>query len=60
MLEETYNRKKKYSAGYNRKTYRHISFTLRKDVDKNVIEFLDAKSNKGQYIRDLILADMAR
>lgn len=40
--------------------YRNINFSLHNDRDKEIIEYLDSKPNKKQYIISLILKDMEK
>lgn len=43
---------------YIKKTMKPYSFRLHKEKYKDIIEWLDSKENKTQYILDLIKKDM--
>ena len=47
-------RKQAYVKRYQKQTYVNISFKLRKDTDKDVINILNGVPSKSVFIRDLI------
>ena len=48
----------KYDTKYVRETYKRYEIRLRMVDDSAIIEFLDTKENKNDYIKSLIEDDM--
>ena len=47
-----------YQKGYQYKHYRNFNIVMKKDEDKELIEFLKTKENKSAYIKELVRRDM--
>ena len=53
-------RKQEYIEEYQRKFYSTVSFKLRTVEDKEILDYLNGVQNKSEYIKQLIIKDMAR
>lgn len=53
-----YKSRIKATNKYNKKTYYNVSIRVRKDTQKDIIEWLDAQKSKNDYIINLIKKDM--
>jgi len=45
---------------YRKDTQKRIEFYVHKELDKDVLDWLETKPNKRQYLLDLIRADMKK
>lgn len=52
--EEYIRRKKAYIKRYQQETYSTVSFKLRNERDKEILEFLNALPSKSDFLKDLI------
>lgn len=50
--------KRKYVLEYQKEHYASVVFHLRKEEDKDVLEFLKGFPNKSKYLIELIKKDM--
>jgi hypothetical protein len=48
------------SKKYRQKAIKQINFQLNRETDASVIEWMDKQGNKNDYLRSLVLADMAK
>ena len=48
----------KYINEYIKNTYRRYTLKLRLDNDRDIINFIESKPNKNEYIKELIIKDM--
>lgn len=55
--ETEYKKYRQYQDSYNKKNYRRFGIKLRKDSDKELIEWLESKDNVTHYLKQLIIAD---
>lgn len=51
---------KRASSKWTKDNVKTITFGLRKGQDDDIIEFLDSKKNRQQYLKDLIRSDMSK
>ena len=49
-----------YTDKYAKKAIKQYILKFNRNTEPEIIEFLDSKENKNNYIRDLIKADMAK
>ena len=49
-----------YIKGYMKENCMHFGFTLNKNTDADVVEYLETLENKRGYMLDLIRADMKK
>ena len=47
-----------YQKRYVKDHYRNFNIVMKKDEDKELIEFLKTKENKSAYIKELVRRDM--
>lgn len=45
---------------WRKKHYKRYEFLLRNDEDKNIIEWLESKPSKAQYVVELIREDIKK
>lgn len=45
---------------YENKTMVRVSVAFNRNTDREMAEFMEHKENRGQYIRDLVRADLDR
>lgn len=57
-MGKTSQKQIKYMDDYRKKYIRYISVRLRLVEDKKIIDWLDSKTSKTSYIKNLILKDM--
>lgn len=57
--EKSFN-KLKYDNKFHRENYARLSVRFRKTSDSDVIEKLNSVPNKADYIRQLVLDDIAK
>ena len=57
--DEAYERFLKYQLEWKKKTSKQVHLHLNTDIDADVISWLDKRDNKTNYIRSLMLKDMA-
>ena len=55
--EDAYKKYRRYQDSYNKENYRRFGIKLRKDSDKELIEWLESKDNVTHYLKQLIIAD---
>lgn len=61
MASEEYKAKKKeYIKRYQKETYTNISFKLRTNKDKDILDMLSSVPNKSQFIKELIREKLAK
>ena len=58
--EEKKRRQAGYFLKYQQKTYNHIGMRFHKVLEKDLIVFLEQKTNKSDYIKNLIREDMKK
>lgn len=52
--------KSKYITDYIKEKYIRFEFRLRKHEDEKLINYLQNKKNKNQYLKDLLQNDMTK
>lgn len=52
--------KRKYSLGYQKDNYVSVVLHFNKKYEGKLIEWLNSKSNKTEYVKDLIEMDLAQ
>ena len=52
--------KSQNSIKYDRENTKRVYIKLNKNTDKDILDYLDSKSNKQGYIKKLIRKDMKR
>lgn len=55
---QAYKNKLKYIREFNKTKSKQYTFSFNKENDKELVEWLDSKENKTDYVRQLILNDM--
>lgn len=58
--KESLKKQYQYISEYKKKNLRKILLEFRKDTEADLIEFLDSKPSKNDYIRQLIRKDMQK
>lgn len=58
--EEYFERKKQYIKGYQKSHYANVSFNVRLDTDKDIMDKLKSVPDKSNYLKTLIRDDIKK
>ena len=45
---------------YNAKTYRTVCLRLRKDTEKEIIDFIESQTNKNEFLKNCVIEAMKK
>lgn len=51
---------KQQQRQYHKDTYKHINFALRKDLDKDIIDWIEKKRSEGETVNGIYRAALLR
>ena len=58
--EKSYAHMRQYQTKYNRSKYRMYCIRFRREIDTEIIEYLNALDSVNEYITDLIKKDLKK